>query len=57
MTAMREQLTQLSAALDVSEAKAKADEVQIVDLGKRLNEALVNKVAELARYRSEFSAS
>ncbi|HYV88293.1 MAG TPA: peptidoglycan -binding protein [Candidatus Polarisedimenticolia bacterium] len=54
MTAMREQLAQLSAALDVSEAKAKADEVQITDLGKRLNEALVNKVAELARYRSEF---
>ena len=54
MTAMREQLAQLSAALDVSEAKAKADEVQITDLGKRLNEALANKVAELARYRSEF---
>jgi chemotaxis protein MotB len=54
MTAMREQLAQLSAALDVSEAKAKADDVQIVDLGKRLNEALASKVAELARYRSEF---
>jgi len=54
MTAMREQLAQLSAALDVSEAKAEADEVQITDLGKRLNEALANKVAELARYRSEF---
>jgi chemotaxis protein MotB len=54
MTAMREQLSQLAAALDISEAKAKADEVQITDLGKRLNEALANKVAELARYRSEF---
>src|SRR5207248_8628755 len=27
---------------------------QIVDLGKRLNMALVNKVEELAKYRSEF---
>jgi len=54
MTVMREQLAQLASALDVSEAKAKADEVQITDLGKRLNEALANKVAELARYRSEF---
>jgi chemotaxis protein MotB len=54
MTVMREQLAQLASALDVSEAKAKADQVQITDLGKRLNEALANKVAELARYRSEF---
>ena len=27
---------------------------QIVDLGRRLNMALVNKVEELAQYRSEF---
>jgi len=54
MIAMREELAKLVTALDVSEEKAKADEVQITDLGKRLNEALANKVAELARYRSEF---
>jgi len=54
MTEMRDQLARLVAALDASEAKAKTQEVQIVDLGKRLNEALASKVEELARYRSEF---
>ena len=54
MLAMRDELAKLVTALDASEEKAKADEVQIVDLGKRLNEALASKVEELARYRSEF---
>jgi chemotaxis protein MotB len=54
MTVMRDQLAKLVTALDASEAKAKAGEVQIIDLGKRLNEALASKVEELARYRSEF---
>src|SRR5882672_502224 len=52
--ALREQLAQLATALDASEAKAKEQGVQIADLGKRLNVALANKVAELAGYRSEF---
>ncbi len=52
--ALREQLAQLATALDASEAKAKDQGVQIADLGKRLNLALANKVAELAGYRSEF---
>jgi len=52
--ALREQLAQLATALDASEAKAKDQGVQIADLGKRLNMALANKVAELAGYRSEF---
>src|SRR5262249_52441553 len=52
--AMRQQLAKLIVALDASEAKAKADEVQVIDLGKRLNAALASKVEELARYRSEF---
>src|SRR5262249_3023533 len=51
--ALREQLAQLATALDASEAKAKEQGVQIADLGKRLNLALANKVAELAGYRSE----
>ena len=51
---MREQLSRIAAALDVSEAKVKEQQGQIVELGKRLNLALVNKVEELARYRSEF---
>ena len=52
--ALRDQLQRLAAALDASEQKAKDQEVQIVDLGKRLNVALANKVQELAQYRSEF---
>lgn len=54
LLALRDQLGKLTVALDASEAKAKADEVQVFDLGKRLNEALASKVEELARYRSEF---
>ena len=54
LLSLRQQLARLVTALDASEAKAKAQDVQIVDLGKRLNEALANKVEELARYRSEF---
>jgi len=54
LTALREQLSRIAAALDVSESKVKEQQGQIVELGKRLNLALVNKVEELARYRSEF---
>jgi chemotaxis protein MotB len=54
IAALRKQLTQIAAALDLSETKVKTQEAQIADLGKKLNMALVNKVAELARYRSEF---
>jgi chemotaxis protein MotB len=54
IAALRDQLTQITAALDASEKKAKDQDVQIVDLGKRLNAALANKVQELAQYRSEF---
>jgi chemotaxis protein MotB len=51
---LRAQLGQIAAALDASEAKGRADQVVIADLGKRLEAALAEKVAELARYRSEF---
>ena len=51
---LRDQLARIAAALDASEAKVKDQQGQIVELGKRLNLALVNKVEELARYRSEF---
>ena len=54
LAALRQQLARLNVALEASEAKAAAQNVQIVNLGKRLNEALASKVAELARYRSEF---
>jgi chemotaxis protein MotB len=54
MLALREELSRITQALDASEKKAKDQEVQIVDLGNRLNAALASKVEELARYRSEF---
>ncbi len=54
LLALRQQIARLSVALEVSEAEAAEQEVQIVDLGKRLNAALASKVEELARYRSEF---
>ena len=54
MTSLREQLAQISMALDISEALSTAQNVQITALGKRLNAALATKVQELSRYRSEF---
>lgn len=54
LLALRQQIARLSVALEVSEAKAAEQDVQIIDLGKRLNAALASKVEELARYRSEF---
>jgi chemotaxis protein MotB len=54
IVALREQLQKISAALDLSESKSKEQQVQIVDLGRRLNLALASKVEELARFRSEF---
>src|SRR5438067_2042906 len=38
---LRDQLAKIAAALDASEAKVKEQQSQIVDLGKRLNMALV----------------
>ena len=52
--ALRQQLADISAALEIAETKAKQQDVQIAELGKRLNTALASKVQELARYRSEF---
>lgn len=54
MASLREQLAQISQALDISEALSTAQNVQITALGKRLNAALATKVQELSRYRSEF---
>jgi chemotaxis protein MotB len=52
--ALRDQLARLNTALDAAEARDKDQQVQIADLGTRLNTALASKVEELARYRSEF---
>ncbi len=51
---LRLQLLALQEALGASEAKNKEAQVQIDDLGNRLNAALAEKVKELADYRSEF---
>ena len=51
---LRDQMAQLSAALNLSEQADKAKDVQIANLGSRLNAALASKVEELQRYRSEF---
>jgi chemotaxis protein MotB len=54
MEEMRAQLAQVATALDASEKSAKDKDVQIVNLGSRLNAALAQKVEELQRYRSDF---
>jgi len=52
--ALRRQISQLSALLSDSEQKNVSSQAQIVDLGRRLNSALAQRVQELSRYRSEF---
>lgn len=51
---LNQRLAQVQAALDASEASVGEREVEIADLNARLNQALVRRVEELARYRSEF---
>jgi chemotaxis protein MotB len=54
IAALNEQLTRINQALEVSEAELQDKNVEIEDLGRRLNLALADKVEELSRYRSEF---
>ena len=54
IAALRQQLARIEAALEISEKKAEEQNVQIVNLSKRLNAALASKVQELASFRSEF---
>lgn len=54
LAALRTQLSELSAALDLAKAQSKAKDVRIDELGKELNLALANRVGELNRYRSDF---
>ena len=51
---LRLQLLAIQEVLAASEAKNKDAQVQIEDLGAKLNAALAEKVKELADYRSEF---
>jgi len=52
--ALRKQLADLSAALEVSERENQEQLAEIQVLGSRLNAALASKVHELNQYRSEF---
>ena len=57
---LEEQLASLQAALDASEAKASAQEIQYAEMSSRLNKALADKVAELNQvgaYQSDFYKS
>ena len=51
---MRAQIQAVAKALDLSVQQGRDKDVQIADLGKKLNTALAAKVEELQRYRSEF---
>ncbi|MEX2648358.1 MAG: peptidoglycan -binding protein, partial [Alphaproteobacteria bacterium] len=54
IAALREQIVALSEALDIKLREAEDKDIQIADLGRKLNVALANRVQELERYRSEF---
>ncbi len=54
IAALRKQLQRIGALLEASEAKTAKQQVQIADLGRRLNLALAARVEELSKYRSEF---
>ncbi len=54
------QLEKLQAALDLAEEKARAQEIEYIEMSNRLNKALADKVAELndvSKYQSEFYKS
>ncbi|MCP3871046.1 MAG: peptidoglycan -binding protein [Gammaproteobacteria bacterium] len=51
---LKQQLTQISQALKLAEEKSQTQEVELADLGSRLNILLAKQVSELERYRSEF---
>jgi chemotaxis protein MotB len=54
IAALRRQLAALQDALDASSKKDREAQMQISDLGQRLNVALAQRVQELSRYRSDF---
>ena len=51
---LRAQMQKVATALDIAERSGRDKDVQIANLGTRLNAALAAKVEELQRYRSEF---
>src|SRR5690606_22102907 len=51
---LRTELARITSVLADAEAEIAAQDVQITDLSGRLNMALIDKVEEMASYRSEF---
>ena len=51
---LRDQLNILQNLLDMNSEEVKKKDIQIVELGKKLNTALAVKVGELNQYKSEF---
>jgi chemotaxis protein MotB len=51
---LRDQLSIIQNLLDINMEKIKKKDIQIVELGKKLNTALAVKVGELNQYKSEF---
>ncbi len=54
IAALRNQISALEGALEVSEERDREANAKIADLGRRLNVALAQRVQELNRYRSDF---
>jgi chemotaxis protein MotB len=54
IAALSQQLALLDRALDLKQGEIDEQNVQIANLGQRLNVALASKVEELSQYRSEF---
>jgi chemotaxis protein MotB len=54
IAALRRQFAALQQALEASEARDKEARARIASLGDRLNVALVQRIQELSRYRSNF---
>jgi chemotaxis protein MotB len=52
--ALRAELARVNAALEAAESSGREKDVQIANLGARLNAALAARVEELQRYRSDF---
>ena len=54
LSALRTQIAALEQALEASELRDAESRTAIADLGRRLNVALAQRVADLSRYRSDF---
>ena len=54
MAALRTQLDEITAALELQRAQSTAKDLRIEELGRELNLALAQRVGELQRYRSDF---